>query len=82
MTVGVEPPSNDVQSMHIHAGVCDDIGPRLFSLENLVRGQSVTELDANIDAIYGQDALINVHASFTDFATSMACAPLPVNVES
>ena len=75
--VAVEPPSNEVQPMHIHAGTCDDVGPILFSLENLVRGRSVTELDADVQTLYGRPGLINVHASFTDFSTSTACASLP-----
>ena len=77
VTVAVEPPSNEVQPMHIHAGTCDDVGPILFSLENLVRGQSVTELDADLKTLHDQPGLINVHASFTDFSTSTACASLP-----
>lgn len=77
MTVDVEPPSDTAQPIHIHAGTCDDVGDIVYTLENVVRGHSETQIDAPITEILSGERLINIHRSFQDFPTYTACGELP-----
>lgn len=75
--VSIAPMASEAQPMHIHAGICTDVGPVLHALENVVRGSSSTIIQSPLEEILEGGALVNVHASYTDASTYTACGQLP-----
>ena len=75
--VSISPPASEAQPMHIHAGICTDVGTVLHALQNVVRGSSTTIIELSLEEIIGNGALVNVHASYADASTYTACAQLP-----
>lgn len=78
VVIDVEPPASDVQPIHIHTGMCGEIGTVIEPLENVIRGDSTTVLKRPLGELAIAGMLINIHASFEDFRTSTACVELPV----
>lgn len=75
--VSISPPANEAQPIHIHAGVCTDVGTVLHALQNVVKGNSTTIIDLSLEEIINDGALVNVHASYADASTYTACGQLP-----
>ncbi|MDA1279755.1 MAG: hypothetical protein O3B95_06885 [Chloroflexi bacterium] len=80
--IAVSPRASDAQPIHVHAGSCDDVGPVIHALRNVVNGKSSTIIDRPLGEILGGDVLINVHASFADASNYTACGPLPPQLAS
>jgi hypothetical protein len=78
--ITVEPPTAEAQPIHIHTGVCTDVGAVLHALQNVVKGTSTTIIDSPLSEIVKNGALVNVHASYTDASTYTACGQLPNNL--
>ena len=78
--IEVTPSASEAQPIHIHAGSCDDVGPVIHALSNVVNGKSSTTLELPMSEIFDGDVLINVHASFSDSSTYTACSQLPENL--
>jgi len=78
--IEVSPAATEAQPIHIHAGVCDDVGTVIHALQNVVKGKSSTEIDLPIDSVLSGEALVNVHASYTDASTYTACGQLPSSI--
>jgi hypothetical protein len=75
--VSISPPASEAQPMHIHAGVCTDVGTVLHALQNVVKGSSSTIINLSLEEIINDGALVNVHASYADASTYTACGQLP-----
>ncbi len=78
--VAIGPSATEAQPMHIHAGICTDVGPVLHALENVVRGSSSTVIQSPLKEILAAGALVNIHASYTDASTYTACGQLPIEI--
>ena len=76
--VDVQPAEPVAQPAHIHEGTCDQLGPIVYRLENIVGGHSMTELpDVTMEDLATGNMAINLHLSFADFATFTACGEIP-----
>lgn len=75
--ISISPQFAEAQPIHIHAGICTDVGTVLHALQNVVKGTSTTVIDLPIEEIMTSDALVNVHASYTDASTYTACGQIP-----
>lgn len=65
------------QPAHIHAGTCAELGVPIYKLTDVTDGMSRTELD-NVDLIEpGGSYAINVHESYDEIDTYVACGDLP-----
>ena len=79
IVISVEPAEPAAQPIHIHAGTCETVGEVVYSLENVVGGQSSTLLpDLELAAIAHGDMVINLHRSFSEFRVFTACGAIPV----
>jgi len=78
--VSITPSSTEAQPIHLHSGICTDVGPVLHALQNVVKGSSLTVIDKPLNEIIKDGALVNVHASYTNAATYTACGMLPVEL--
>ena len=77
VTVDVDPAGHPNMPAHIHPGTCDDLTPQPeFPLQNIVEGQSTTELAVPLDDLFGSAVALNVHASNDDMETYTACVDL------
>jgi hypothetical protein len=75
--ISIEPPTIEAQPIHIHAGICTDVGTVIHALQNVVKGNSVTIIDLPLEQILEDGTLINVHASYADASNYTACGHLP-----
>lgn len=82
VNIEVSPASSEAQPIHIHAGVCTDVGTVIHALQNVVMGTSSTEISLPIESILSGEVLVNVHASYTDASTYTACGQLPSSIGS
>jgi hypothetical protein len=77
VSVRVDPAGHPDMPAHIHPGTCTDLVPQpRFPLENVVDGESVTEITATFDELFAGDLALNLHASSDDWETYTACAEL------
>ncbi len=80
--VDVTPAEPVAQPAHIHTGSCDELGGVAYSLENIVGGHSMTEIEGvSISDVATGEYSINLHLSFSDFATFTACGEIPAITE-
>jgi hypothetical protein len=78
--ISVEPQTTEAQPIHIHSGVCTDVGAVRHSLQNVVRGSSVTVIALSLKEIIGDGALVNVHESYTHASNYTACGQIPLEL--
>lgn len=77
--IQVAPSEAVAQPAHIHHGTCDQLGKIEHSLENVIGGHSMTVLPgASLESVATGDLAVNIHLSFSDFATFTACGEIPV----
>lgn len=76
--VRVMPPEAVAQPIHVHRGSCEDVGPIIEPLEDVVDGRSATLLqDVTLDSLMDGSLLVNVHLSFSDISVFTACGEIP-----
>jgi citrate lyase gamma subunit len=78
--ISVEPQTTDAQPIHIHSGICTDVGAVRHALQNVVRGSSVTVIDLSLKEIISDGALVNVHESYTHASNYTACGQIPLDL--
>ncbi len=77
VNVSIDPSSNEAQPIHIHSGICTEVGPVLHALENVVKGNSVSVIELSLEEILKNGALVNVHESYSNASNYTACGQLP-----
>ncbi|MCR4324312.1 MAG: hypothetical protein NUV69_01345 [Candidatus Curtissbacteria bacterium] len=71
------PPDTTPQPAHIHSGSCPTPGAIVYSLANVVDGESNTVLNTTMEKLKSQKPLaINVHKSQQEVNTYVACGNL------
>ena len=77
--IEVAPPEPAAQPAHLHFGTCDSLGGVFEILQNVsVRGTSRTVLQGlTMEDVATGDLSVNLHKSFSDFATFTACGEIP-----
>lgn len=76
--IQVTPSEAVAQPAHIHHGTCDQLGKIEHSLENVIGGHSETEFPGvSLKSVATGDLAVNIHLSFSDFATFTACGEIP-----
>ena len=75
--VDVDPAGHPDMPAHIHPGTCVDlVSQYTYALQNVIDGQSTTEVEASLDELFAGDLALNLHFSSEDFGTYTACADL------
>jgi hypothetical protein len=75
--VDVDPAGHPDMPAHIHPGTCENLVPQpLYPLDNVVDGQSETEIDVTLEELFAGGLALNLHNSTQDFGTYTACADL------
>ena len=69
--------SSTPQPAHIHVGTCEQLGPPVYKLTDVVDGESETKLESAELLDLAEDYAINVHESYDDVDTFVACGELP-----
>jgi hypothetical protein len=70
------PPAQQ-QPSHVHPGSCDDLGPPVAGLSNVVDGQAETVVDMSLDELRTGELVVHAHKSAQEYDTSVACARIP-----
>lgn len=74
--VGNEP-AGVSQPSHIHVGSCPGVGPIIYPLNDIVKGQSVTTLNVRLSDLQKMGPLaVNVHKSAAQMGVFVSCANL------
>lgn len=70
-------PSGIPQPAHIHKGSCKELDPNpAYGLQNVVNGESTSEVDEPLDELQNEDYAVNVHKSGTDLKTYVSCGDI------
>lgn len=73
----VDDAGNASMPAHIHPGSCADLVPQpKYALEQVIDGQSTTEVAAGIDELLGGDQALNLHRSNDAMDDYTACVDL------
>ena len=73
----VENPSVEPQPAHIHRGSCENLDPQpAYALENVVDGNSTTEVKVAIEDLVGRGFAVNVHKSADEAQVYVACGDI------
>lgn len=68
---------SEVMPVHIHKGLCSDLGEIAYPLKDVSGGNSETALDFGIEKLRNELPLaLNVHKSTTEVETSVVCGDL------
>jgi hypothetical protein len=77
VVVEVEPAGHPDMPAHVHPGTCADLVPQpVHPLQNVVDGQSETDVPATLEDLFAGGLALNIHASNEDMGTYTACAEL------
>jgi hypothetical protein len=77
ITVNAVPDLTLPEPVHIHMGTCDNPGNIVYSLNNIINGQSATTLDTTLNNIRSKEPLvINIHKSNQEINVHTACGNL------
>jgi hypothetical protein len=70
-------PSGIPQPAHIHKGSCKQLDPNpAYGLQNVVNGESTSEVDEPLDELQNEDYAVNVHKSGADLKTYVSCGDI------
>jgi Cu/Zn superoxide dismutase len=70
-------PPPQQQPSHVHPGSCDDLGPPVAGLSNVVEGKAETVVDMSLDELRRGELVVHAHKSAQEYDTSVACARIP-----
>lgn len=70
-------PPQAPQPSHVHPGSCDDLGPPVAGLSNVVGGKAETVIDMSLDELRTGKLVVHAHKSAQEYDTSVACARIP-----
>jgi hypothetical protein len=70
-------PPKAPQPAHVHPGPCDDLGPPVAPLSNVVGGKAETVVEMSLDELRTGRLVVHAHKSAREYETSVACAEIP-----
>jgi Cu/Zn superoxide dismutase len=70
-------PPQTPQPSHVHPGSCDDLGPPVAGLSNVVDGKAETVVDMTLDELRTGKLVVHAHKSAQEYDTSVACVRIP-----
>jgi hypothetical protein len=77
VSISVSGGSSDPQPAHIHEGTCADLNPEpAFPLENVVEGQSESDVEVSLEDLALTPYAINVHKSEAEADVYVACGDI------
>lgn len=77
VVIDVDPAGHASMPAHIHPGSCDELVPQpTYALENVLDGDSTTEVPASLDELMAGGQALNVHRSNTEMDVYTACVDL------
>jgi hypothetical protein len=77
VSIALSPASEEPQPAHIHEGTCADLTPEpAFPLENVVDGQSETDVEVSPEELAVAPYAINVHKSEAEADVYVACGDI------
>jgi hypothetical protein len=69
--------TSEPQPAHIHKGTCEKLDPKpAYPLTNVVNGESVSDVNANIEDLANEGFAINVHKSAAEVGTYVSCGEI------
>jgi len=75
VVISVDPAGNPDMPAHMHPGTCDDLVPQpLYSLANVMMGESVTEVPVSLTELLAERPAVNIHKSNDEMGVYTACA--------
>jgi hypothetical protein len=77
ITVELSNPPPVPQPSHVHPGSCDDLGPPVAGLSNVVDGRAETVVGMSLDELRTGKLVVHAHKSAKEYDTSVACARIP-----
>jgi hypothetical protein len=77
ISVEVSNPPQAPQPSHVHPGSCDDLGPPVAPLSNVVAGRAETVVDLSLEELRTGELVVHAHKSAQEYDTSVACARIP-----
>ncbi len=69
-------PEGQLQPAHVHTGTCDEPGPIVIPLADVLDGRSFTLPSGSVEDLLNNDYIVNVHLSHEEPDTYVSCAPL------
>jgi hypothetical protein len=72
-------PPQAPQPSHVHPGSCDDLGPPVAGLSNVVDGKAESVVDMSLDELRTGELVVHAHKSEREYDTSVACARIPAS---
>jgi hypothetical protein len=77
ITIELSSPPQEPQPSHVHPGSCDDLGPPVAALANVVDGRAETVVDMSLEELRTGELVVHAHKSAQEYETSVACARIP-----
>lgn len=75
--ISVDPAGHPDMPAHIHAGTCEELVPQpMHPLENVVDGESETEILASLDELLADTVALNLHRSNAEMDVYAACVDI------
>jgi hypothetical protein len=77
VVIDVDPAGHPSMPAHIHPGSCTELVPQpKYALENVLDGQSTTEVSASLDELLAGGQALNLHRSNEEMDVYTACVDL------
>jgi hypothetical protein len=77
VVIDVDPAGHSSMPAHIHPGSCAELVPQpKYALENVLDGQSTTEVSAPLDELLAGGQALNLHRSNEEMDVYTACVDL------
>jgi hypothetical protein len=79
IAVELSNPPQSPQPSHVHPGSCDDLGPPVAALSDVVGGEAETVVELSLDELRTGEFVVHAHKSAKEYDTSVACARIPAD---
>jgi hypothetical protein len=77
IAVELSNPPQASQPSHVHPGSCDDLGPPVAALSNVVAGRAETVVDLSLEELRTGELVVHAHKTAQEYDTSVACVRIP-----
>ena len=79
VTIELSNPPQVPQPSHVHPGSCDDLGPPVAGLANVVDGKAESVIGMSLEELRTGEFVVHAHKSAQEYETSVACARIPAD---